>query len=335
MEYYRDTWDTYQEEMKTWAARVNWTVTEGSSYITLERLEVDIPQSRQMAVPVPTYDQHFPSLGGGAEAGAGPGSWKVKTPQQKDIMRPFIRKYYDSMRLNEEIVVSKFASKYAFHNVEGSWDIYQLLVKALRADRQSGLLSGDGHHDLVSIFSHINSEPGDQPTYLLCQHQNVQNISSVKSKKLHYIVVLIFGDSRCKVVEAVNELDQVLEITAKTLDGYVVREESCFLCQMDRLENKDPISKVHACSHQKDAETINQVKKGGNFKNFSDFSLNNEKESDIFLDGAVKISRTLFKEDFKFRARIARLKDFDQIVEYLHSQQNMVCISLKIFICIL
>ena len=136
-------------------------------------------------------------------------------------------------------------------------------------------------------------------------------------------------------MKAVNELDQVLEITAKTLDGYVVREESCFQCQMDRLENKDPISKVHACSHQNDAETINQVKKGGNFKNFSDFSLNNEKESDIFLDGAVKISRTLFKEDFKFRARIARFIDFDQIVEYLHSQQNMVCISLKIFICIL
>ena len=37
MEYYRDTCDTYQEEMKTWAARVNWTVTWGSSYVTLMR----------------------------------------------------------------------------------------------------------------------------------------------------------------------------------------------------------------------------------------------------------------------------------------------------------
>ena len=273
----------------------------------------DIPQSRQMAVPMPL-----------PLPGAGPGSWKVKTPQQKDIMRPFIQKYYDSIRLNEEIVGSKFASKYAFHNVEGSWDIYQLLVKALRADRQSGLFSSDGQHDLVSIFSHINSEPGDKPTYLLCQHQNVQNISSVKSKKLHYIVVLIFGDSRCKVVEAVNELDQVFEITAKTLDGYVAREESCFQCQMARLETKDLTPKVSACSHKMDSETIDQVKKSGNFKNFLDFSLNNEKESEEFLDGAVKISRTLFKEEFKFRARIARYKDFDRIVEYLKFQHNMV-----------
>ena len=29
---YNDTWNTYKEEMKTWAVRVNWAVTEESDY---------------------------------------------------------------------------------------------------------------------------------------------------------------------------------------------------------------------------------------------------------------------------------------------------------------
>ena len=31
------TWDTYQEEMKTWARRVNWGVNEGNNFNIMER----------------------------------------------------------------------------------------------------------------------------------------------------------------------------------------------------------------------------------------------------------------------------------------------------------
>ena len=31
------TWETYREEMKTWAARVNWSVSEGTGYILMKR----------------------------------------------------------------------------------------------------------------------------------------------------------------------------------------------------------------------------------------------------------------------------------------------------------
>ena len=33
---YHDTWDTYKQEMKTWAARVHWDVSEGGIFIEMK-----------------------------------------------------------------------------------------------------------------------------------------------------------------------------------------------------------------------------------------------------------------------------------------------------------
>ena len=38
VECHDDTCDTYQEEMKTWAARVNWSVKEGCGWIVMTRM---------------------------------------------------------------------------------------------------------------------------------------------------------------------------------------------------------------------------------------------------------------------------------------------------------
>ena len=45
MRCWNDTADTYKEEMKTWAARVNWTVTDRSSFFILMR-----PTQRQRLI---------------------------------------------------------------------------------------------------------------------------------------------------------------------------------------------------------------------------------------------------------------------------------------------
>ena len=44
---------------------------------------------------------------------------KIFSCQQNGIMRPFIQKYHDSMRLKKGNVGSMFASKYAFHACKG------------------------------------------------------------------------------------------------------------------------------------------------------------------------------------------------------------------------
>ena len=256
------------------------------------------------------------------------------------ILHPFILDYYEQKMLYETTEdngrkIRRFAAKYSFHNVEEgsslletSGNIYRLINRNFKA-RSKRILTEVGDHGIVAVLSRYSSPNYEDKknSYLICQYQS--DPVEVEECK-HYIQVLLFGQNNIKIVENLNELDELLETTAKTLKGFVNRENSCFDCEMDNLKNITLKIrwKNRVCNHKLDLwddGTIELVKESGNFRNFENLSLNEGKLSDIFLDGAVKISRTLFKEEFKFRARIARFIDFDQIVEYLHSHQNMVC----------
>ena len=58
-------------------------------------------------------------------------------------------------------------------------------------------------------------------------------------------------------------------------------------------------------------------------RDFQELSFEADQESQVYLDGALKISRSTCKDRFDFRGRIARTTDFQDITSHL-SEKNMV-----------
>ena len=231
--------------------------------------------------------------------------------------------------------IRRFAAKYSFHNVEEgsssletSGNIYRLINEHFKI-RSKRILTEVGDHGIVAALSRYSSrnyEDEKDEKNIICQYQN--DPVAVKECK-HYIQVLLFGQNNVKVVENLNELDELFETTAKTLKGFVNRENSCFDCEMDHLKNITLKIKWKnwRCNHKLDLwddGTIELVKESGNFRNFENLSLNEGTFSKEFLEGAIKITRTSFEDHFSFRARVARYNDFHKILHFLQSDQNMV-----------
>ena len=57
---------------------------------------------------------------------------------------------------------------------------------------------------------------------------------------------------------------------------------------------------------------------------FSKLKLKKDKQSDVFLGESLKITRTSFKEDFKFFGRTAHPIEFDEVAEFLQTEKSMV-----------
>ena len=61
----------------------------------------------------------------------------------------------------------------------------------------------------------------------------------------------------------------------------------------------------------------------GNFRDFEDITLDTHDNEGIFLDGALKITKSI-RSQFKVRGRICRSTDFDRIVSHLKEEEKMV-----------
>ena len=59
-------------------------------------------------------------------------------------------------------------------------------------------------------------------------------------------------------------------------------------------------------------------------ENFQELSLEANQDREIYLDGALKISRSTCTSRFDFRGKIAQTTDFEDITSYLMSEKNMV-----------
>ena len=62
----------------------------------------------------------------------------------------------------------------------------------------------------------------------------------------------------------------------------------------------------------------------GKVRNFQKFVLEEEKESNIFIDGALRITRTTLRGPFSFFGRLASNSDFDKLLSFLKSENLMV-----------
>ena len=57
---------------------------------------------------------------------------------------------------------------------------------------------------------------------------------------------------------------------------------------------------------------------------FKELCLERDEPSGDFLNGALRITRTAYQGEFRFRGRLAQDKDFDAVVEFLKKEHNMV-----------
>ena len=61
---------------------------------------------------------------------------------------------------------------------------------------------------------------------------------------------------------------------------------------------------------------------------FKELCLKRGETSGDFLNGALRITRTIYQGEFRFRGRLAQDKDFDTVVEFLKTEHKMVKLSL-------
>ena len=82
-------------------------------------------------------------------------------------------------------------------------------------------------------------------------------------------------------------------------------------------------------SSDDDDESLNagdkSVERSDDLKNFEYCTLEEEEESKVFLNGALKITRTSFEGPFHFYGRIEQERaDFDKVVNFLEQEESMV-----------
>ena len=170
--------------------------------------------------------------------------------------------------------------------------------------------------------SQFNSHP-NEARFIISQYQNCEGIQC-----RDFVEVMVFGLLQSEVLEAVNALDQILEDASKSQGGYVERkEDGCFQCNHERLETQldtDSVNSALSCRHdrRKEKRLLKLVKRAGNFVNFQELVLQENEDSKEFLEGALKITRSFYKKEFRFRGRLSRYEDFNEIAEYF--KESMV-----------
>ena len=171
------------------------------------------------------------------------------------------------------------------------------------------------------VETELKSDP-NEAQFIICQYQSTSGNECRNSVR-----VIVTGKKLSEVVEAVNELDQILELTARSLAGYLERKEGCFKCLFDAFGNiylDAPPQNNPFCKHEEAQKTLRLVKEKGNFRNFEECSLKKDETSREFLDGALRITRTSYQQEFKFLGRIVRYTDFDKVSEFLKRQSMVI-----------
>ena len=155
------------------------------------------------------------------------------------------------------------------------------------------------------------------------------------------------GNDKSEVVDATQEFDDILEKISKKLNGFV---EKRFLFskdltdrlgyvnsqsqeyKMDPLElpqNRETETEMAVQSQQDqqsqaERDLREMMRRLGKITAFQKFVLKKRTESRVFLDGALKITRTKSDSPFSFFGRFASHSVFDRVADFLKSDNSMV-----------
>ena len=239
-----------------------------------------------------------------------------------------------------------FIIRYKFCNIDSSpGDIYDLINRSVRQKwqvenyNQISTQSKKGTKNclLTSILGETQDSFSTSMQFLLSQYQKAE-----KSKVSTFVQIEIISSSKPTLLKNALNFDNIFESLARLLKGYLKRSFGCSQCAVklkasifDYLNsNVDDVGIIdednEICDqngHTIDSshmEIIKTLKETGNFSDFKHFSLNEEEESKIFLDGALRLTRTSYRSKFRFRARISRPCDFERISSYLTAEHKMV-----------
>ena len=185
---------------------------------------------------------------------------------------------------------------------------------------------------------HFFEKSSQETKFLLTQYQKCDGPKSAVS-----LITELYNNNKQEMLKAVNSFDQIFEESVGKLYGYVRRTVACTACiisasssslltrtlsQYGLLENErdgsPPIcKKCLTPALDEDLKLLEEIKKGGNFRNFEKISLKKKARKGLFLEGALKIKKSRRKH-FKIRGRICRSTDFDRIVCRLKRVEKMV-----------
>ena len=171
--------------------------------------------------------------------------------------------------------------------------------------------------------------------FLLTQYQRCEDSECSVS-----VLIELYNNDKQEMMNAVNSFDQILEDTARMFHGYVHRNIACTAClsstsgllnmteaQLRMIVDDNSLGLVPSCQKcqnpliAEDLQLIEEVRSCGNFRNFEKLLL--RKKEDIYLEGALKMKKSV-KTHFSLRGRLSRTADFDQIVQHLKEEEEMV-----------
>ena len=188
-------------------------------------------------------------------------------------------------------------------------------------ERVDGLVS-------ALVGSDTGEADDDKTEFLISQ---CEDKNSSQSQPIHFLIVEVIGSNTDVFIEEV--IDQMLENTARSLHGYLHRRIGCLdgiLASSNGLRflDADHIKSIFSFKTKSEDETIPySTARKSNLRDFKELELQEQEDDKVFLEGALKISRTSFSEPFKFRGRISRPRDFKDVTNYLRTQRNMVILK--------
>ena len=177
------------------------------------------------------------------------------------------------------------------------------------------------------------SSPGDSPwetQFLLSQYQKVEAAQCES-----FIQIELRGKDKLEITCAAEEFDGIFEKVSKKLKGFLLKRfifAKDFDHQLRYVDSKCQEFDYTAQNSFQDGDHCSQEEKyfqqmlatSGKVRNFQKFVLEEEKESNIFLDGALRITRTTLRGPFSFFGRFASNSDFDKLLSFLKSENLMV-----------